>query len=196
MGKLKTSPFFYGVLLFLCLCTFFSIYSAAQTKKTSSSNEVNTSQPIKIPPPIEGIEITNPDRAQKLESADIEIYTGKGKKYIFHVELARTHAQQRKGMMHRDSVKPMTGMLFLFSDNRERSFWMKNTFIPLDILFIRSDGFIHHIHPNAEPEKKTSIKSNGEVSAVLEIAGGEAERLGINIGDRILYSALISKTEP
>jgi len=67
---------------------------------------------------------------------------------------------------------------------------MKNTFISLDIIFIRDDGVIHSISPRAEPKSLKRISSNGKIKAVLEIGGGEAKRLGISIGDRVIYDAL------
>lgn len=186
MGTLKKNKFFYGVLFLLCLIGFFSIYSIAETDKVPSS-EMAAPKGVKIPPPLEGIKIQKTEQPQKLESEDIEIHTAKGEKLVFHVEMAKTYPQQRKGMMFRDNVDKYTGMLFLFPDVRERSFWMKNTWVALDIIFIRPDGIIHHIHPNAEVKNQESIKSNGEVSAVLEIGGGEAARLGIAAGDRIAH---------
>ena len=78
------------------------------------------------------------------------------------------------GLMFRNVILPGTGMLFLFDDVRERTFWMKNTWVPLDIIFIREDGVIQNIHYNAEPNSLERIHSEGEVQHVLEIAGGRS----------------------
>jgi hypothetical protein len=115
------------------------------------------------------------------------IETQDGKNYPFKVEVAATPEQQAKGLMHRDSMAQNHGMLFVFPDDAERSFWMKNTMIPLDIIFIRADGKIHHIHDNAIPEDLTSITSRGPVAAVLEINAGLSEKLGIKPGDIVKH---------
>ena len=82
--------------------------------------------------------------------------------------------------MHRTSLAPDRGMLFPFARPKFASFWMKNTFIPLDIIFIRSDGSIDRIAENTIPESPEPVVSGGEVAAVLELAGGTAARLGID----------------
>jgi uncharacterized membrane protein (UPF0127 family) len=79
------------------------------------------------------------------------------------------------------------GMLFLFfNGERERSFWMKNTLIPLDIIFIRSNGTIHRIHDSAKPQDETIVKSKGDVCCVLELNGGVAKTLDIQAGDVVV----------
>lgn len=103
----------------------------------------------------------------------------------FDIEVALTPTQKMNGLMHRESLAKNAGMLFMFNEEAERGFWMKNTLIPLDLIFIKSDGRIHHIHANAKPHDLTSIKSNGSVIAVLEINGGLSKKLNININDRI-----------
>lgn len=107
----------------------------------------------------------------------------------FEVEMATTPEEQKIGMMFRDDVPPLTGMLFVFADEKERNFWMKNCRVPLDIIFIEKSGIIHNIHENAEPNSEENITSNGNVMAVLEIAGGEAQRLGIDVGDIVYHPA-------
>ncbi len=153
----------------------------------------NTAPTVKIPPPIEGL-IPPQDEyyRQILEKAEITILTAGSERHNFTVELARTAQEQAKGLMHRDKIEKNTGMLFLYTDKKERNFWMKNTLVPLDILFIRRDGVVHHIHPMATPKSLDIIKSNGEVFAALEIGGGEAEKLNINIGDRVLYDVFLN----
>lgn len=98
----------------------------------------------------------------------------------FSVEVARTPEEQEKGLMFRTSLPPSGGMLFPFQNPKVGSFWMKNTLIPLDIIFIRKDGTIDRIAENTIPESLEPVVSGGEVSAVLELAGGTAARLGID----------------
>lgn len=116
----------------------------------------------------------------------LTIVTATGDKHEFEVELALSAEQQRQGLMNRSSLPEDGGMLFWFGGEEvERSFWMKNTLIPLDLIFIRLDGTIHHIHHNAIPYDLSPIPSNGAVAAVLEIKGGMSKNLGIQIGDHI-----------
>ncbi len=180
----KKNLILYCVVFLLTVIS--SIYVFAQSDKIDA---------VTIPPPLEGIEKPYIDNSssQSLEIANIKIYTADDKIIPFSVELAVTKAQQNKGMMFRDKIEPNTGMLFLFEDSSERAFWMKNTFIPLDIIFIREDGVIHNIAANAVPKSLKSIRSNGDVRAVLEIGGGEASRLGISLGDRVIYDVFQGK---
>lgn len=124
------------------------------------------------------------------EGADIAprnrlvIETQDGHKHLFNAELALTPAQQAQGLMHRSEMNDGAGMLFYFGpEEAERGFWMKNTLIPLDMLFIKTDGRIHHIHENAKPHDLTSVRSQGPVVAVFEIKGGMSAKLGIKVGD-------------
>lgn len=134
------------------------------------------------------------------EGADIPlrnrlvIETQDGKKHLFYAELALTPAQQGQGLMHRVDMPDTSGMLFYFGpEEAERGFWMKNTLIPLDMLFIKKDGRIHHIHEKATPHDLTTIPSNGPVAAVFEINGGLSSRIGIKAGDKVL-SAFFNST--
>lgn len=103
----------------------------------------------------------------------------------FVVELAVTGPQMQKGLMHREHMPVNAGMLFFFGSEAERSFYMKNTLIPLDMIFIRKDGRIHTIHENARPHDETTIFSQGPVAAVLEINGGLSKKLGIRAGQTV-----------
>jgi uncharacterized membrane protein (UPF0127 family) len=106
----------------------------------------------------------------------------------FAVEVARTPEQQSKGLMFRTELADNKGMLFPHDVPRELSMWMRNTYIPLDMLFIRTDGTVHRIAERTEPLSEKVIASQGEVKAVLELAGGAAERLGIRAGDRVEHA--------
>lgn len=109
-----------------------------------------------------------------------------GGEHHFTVEIADTPAEQQKGLMFRQELAPDAGMLFDFHESRQVSFWMQNTLIPLDMLFIRSDGSIANIHVNAHPLDPTSIPSEGPVEFVLEIPGGRSVELGIKAGDTVV----------
>ena len=110
-----------------------------------------------------------------------------GREIKFEVELALNDAERSRGLMYRDKLGPYDGMLFDFYQDAPVSFWMKNTLIPLDMLFIAGDGTIRHIHSNATPLSTESIPSQFPVRAVLEINGGSARLLGIKPGDKVRH---------
>ncbi len=87
--------------------------------------------------------------------------------------------------MNRTELATDAGMLFVFPGEAERSFWMKNTLIPLDMLFIAKDGTIRHIHENAKPNDLTSISSQQPAMAVLELNGGAVKTMNIQVGDTV-----------
>ena len=107
--------------------------------------------------------------------------------HVFAVEMATTEEQREKGLMFRKSLPEGQGMLFDFHQEQPVSFWMKNTYIPLDMIFIRADGRILRIVENAEPLSERMIMSGGQVLAVLEVIGGTARKLGIATGDRVAH---------
>jgi hypothetical protein len=107
--------------------------------------------------------------------------------HIFSVEIADTEAQREKGLMFRQKLPAGQGMLFDFHREQDVSFWMQNTYIPLDMIFIRGDGTILRIAENAEPLSTRLIPSGGPVLAVLEVIGGTAHKLGIAPGDRVAH---------
>jgi len=119
-------------------------------------------------------------------SSDLNIATAGGSRH-FKVELARTPEQLEQGLMYRRSLAADAGMLFEFGHVEPVTFWMKNTLIPLDMLFIAADGEVEGIHERAEPLSEAMIPSEYPVLAVLELKGGTVERLGIKPGDRVLY---------
>ncbi|MGN7931369.1 DUF192 domain-containing protein [Sphingopyxis sp. 22461] len=110
-----------------------------------------------------------------------------GKAHVFNVEVARTDEEQDRGLMFRTSLPEGGGMIFPFTKPRIGSFWMKNTLIPLDMFFIRADGSIDRIAENTIPESLEPVVSGGEVSAVLELAGGTAAKLGIDETAKITW---------
>ena len=114
-----------------------------------------------------------------VESAD--------KTRTFTVEVAATSPQQARGMMFRTELADNRGMMFPFSEPRVASFWMKNTVIPLDIIFIRSDGRIENIAENTIPYSTELVVSTAQVVAVLELRGGLTGELGIAAGDKVRW---------
>ena len=107
--------------------------------------------------------------------------------HAFRVEVARSAAEQEKGLMFRTSMGADEGMIFPREPAAPAAFWMKNTVIPLDIIFIGPDGRITNIEANAEPYSLTSRLSQGAAAAVLELNGGRAAELGIGPGDSVSW---------
>ncbi len=105
--------------------------------------------------------------------------------HAFTVEVVDTPETRAQGLMYRQELADDAGMLFDFREERPVSFWMRNTYIPLDMLFIEADGTILNIHVNARPHDTTSIPSDGPVQFVLEIPGGRSDELGIAAGDTV-----------
>jgi uncharacterized protein len=103
----------------------------------------------------------------------------------FTVEVADSPAEREKGLMFRESLPQSAGMLFRYETPRPASFWMKNTLIPLDMLFADESGVVRHIHSNAVPGDTTAIKGGSGILVVLEINGGLAKRLGITEGTQM-----------
>lgn len=117
----------------------------------------------------------------------IVITGNKIKPHVFEVEVVGNDEDRARGLMNRTSLPANQGMLFLFKENAEAAFWMKNTLIPLDMIFINANGTIRSIHPMAEPNSRKIIKSGGPVTAGLEIKGGEAQKRGLKPGDMVHY---------
>ena len=107
----------------------------------------------------------------------------------FAVEIATTPAERARGLMFRERLAPDAGMLFLYAVDQPVSMWMKNTLIPLDMLFIARDGRILKIAERTVPLSTAVIASDGEVAAVLELNGGTADRVGLRPGDHVRYAA-------
>ncbi|MEO7654781.1 MAG: DUF192 domain-containing protein, partial [Sphingomicrobium sp.] len=127
----------------------------------------------------------DPGAQQGLREIPLVIRTA-ARVHRFTVEVAASAEEQSMGMMHRRSLPPNRGMLFPFANERVPGFWMLNTLIPLDMLFVRADGTIANI-VTATPLSLDSVVADGPVVAVLEIGGGRAAELGIRAGDRVEY---------
>jgi uncharacterized membrane protein (UPF0127 family) len=120
------------------------------------------------------------------KKSSLIVETG-GREIKFDVELALNDAERSRGLMFREKLGPYDGMLFDFYQEAPVSFWMKNTLIPLDMVFIAGDGTVKHVHANATPLSTDSIPSQFPVRAVLEINGGSARLLGIKPGDKVRH---------
>jgi uncharacterized membrane protein (UPF0127 family) len=121
------------------------------------------------------------------KKSSLVIVTG-GREIKFDIELALNDAERSRGLMFRDKLGPYEGMLFDFFQDAPVSFWMKNTLIPLDMVFIAGDGTVKSVHANAVPRSTDAIPSQFPVRAVLEINGGSARLLGIKPGDKVKHA--------
>ena len=126
-----------------------------------------------------------PVRPAPLQTLEIVSKTGV---HVFAVEIADSPATREKGLMFRKNLPAGQGMLFDFKHEQDVAFWMKNTYIPLDMIFISGNGRIVRIVRNTTPLSPALIPSGGPVRAVLEVIGGTAERLGIAPGDGVAFS--------
>lgn len=122
-----------------------------------------------------------------LEKERLVVTTASGN-HAFDVEIAKTPAQQARGLMFRRTLGARNGMLFLYEEPQVVSMWMRNTYIPLDMIFIRADGKVHRVERSAEPLSERIIGSGEEVTAVLELAGGTAARIGLKPGDVVEHA--------
>jgi len=126
--------------------------------------------------------VAGPVRPAGQQTLEIASKTGV---HVFAVEIADNDTERAKGLMYRRELPEGQGMLFDFHREQEVSFWMQNTYIPLDMVFIRGDGRILRIAENTEPLSTRLVPSGGPVRAVLEVIGGTTRKLGIAPGDRV-----------
>ena len=122
----------------------------------------------------------------KFKRSSLVVVTG-AREIKFDVELALNDAERARGLMFREKLGPYDGMLFDFYQEAPVSFWMKNTLIPLDMLFVDAQGRIVNIHERAVPGSFDTIGAAAPVRAVVELNGGTAGRLGIRPGDRVVF---------
>lgn len=127
------------------------------------------------------------------EREPLTIFTARSQ-YLFEVEVVRNGPAMQRGLMFRTEIPPYTGMLFDFGSERSFSMWMKNTLVPLDMLFINASGKIVDIAEHTIPLSLRPITPKSPAAAVLEVAGGSCKRYGIRIGDRVKHS--LFNTEP
>jgi len=108
----------------------------------------------------------------------------------FRIEIADSAEERSLGLMHRESLPMGGGMLFVYDEPRSVSFWMKNTLIPLDMIFLKENGVIHAIHHLAQPLDETPVFGGDEIQYVLEINGGLARTIGLKAGDMLRHPVL------
>lgn len=123
-----------------------------------------------------------------LRQVEVEV-SGNGARHRFQAWVAETPGARARGLMHVRKLPERRGMLFLFESPQFASFWMKDTYIPLDLLFVAADGTIVNIVENAKPYSLEPLESVAPVTAVLEVAGGTCFRLAISAGDRLTWVA-------
>ncbi|MCF8245784.1 MAG: DUF192 domain-containing protein [Saprospiraceae bacterium] len=161
----------------------FSSAGSNRTTYTSASSSNSTSNPA----PVKNAEPMPEPKFQK----EGELYfqkAGGGKAFSkIEIEKADTEVDRQFGLMFRKSMPEDQGMLFLFEASEQQSFWMRNTYIPLDIMFVDENGVITTIHENAKPQNDTSLPSNGPAKYVVEVNGGYAKKYGIEVGDKISW---------
>jgi uncharacterized membrane protein (UPF0127 family) len=127
-------------------------------------------------------------RALALEKQPLTFITASGSHEIT-VEVADSEEERSTGLMFRRSIGEKEGMLFIYDGEQDISMWMKNTYISLDMIFVKRDGVISHIEANTEPFSQEIIGSGGPALAVIEMGGGSARRLGLKPGDRVRHPA-------
>jgi hypothetical protein len=130
------------------------------------------------------VSTVEPAWAQSLDR--LEIVTASGV-HSFSVEVVSDDASREKGLMYRRFMPEDRGMLFDFGQQAPVAFWMKNTYIPLDMIFISRQGVVKNVVANAEPFSERLIPSAGPVYGVLEVNGGVAARIGLKVGDKVKH---------
>ncbi len=137
----------------------------------------------------------DPAKAQSLSLTPLEIQSG-GTVHKFRVEVAQTAQQQHIGLMHRTELAADRGMLFAYDRPMAMRFWMRNTFIPLDMLFMKRDGRIDFIVENAEPHDESPLGPSTPMNAQLELPAGTVSKLGIKVGDVVRHAVFGNASVP
>jgi uncharacterized protein len=130
--------------------------------------------------------VVTSSRSRSADFSSLVIATASGV-HTFQVEIAADEASREKGLMYRRYMPANRGMLFEFEGEAPVAFWMKNTYIPLDIIFIGRDGAVKRIAANAEPLSEAVIPSGSPAIAVLELNGGVAASIGLSVGDKVRH---------
>jgi uncharacterized membrane protein (UPF0127 family) len=145
-------------------------------------------QTCQVPPAVDGQGAT--------DSTPVAVLLGAQGEGQFYLELAISSEEQQRGLMHRPRMSDQWGMLFIYDRQRQLSFWMENTLIPLDMVFINDAGLVVGVVPMAEPLTRTSRRVEGESRYVLELNGGLAARFGIQAGTRVRFAHLEERYMP
>jgi uncharacterized membrane protein (UPF0127 family) len=120
----------------------------------------------------------------------LKLITASGE-HTFDVEIAETAEQKAKGLMFRRSLPESAGMIFPYEPPQEATMWMRNTYISLDMVFIRADGIVHRVEFGTEPFSEAVVASHGDVAAVLELKAGVASRIALKAGDRAVHKLFV-----
>ena len=155
----------------LLLATFLMLFSTACSPQSTPKSNVGT-----------GLEGT-------FETDKLVVVNDDGVRHEFDIYLAQDFEQHRRGLMFVRNLPPTTGMLFVYDGNEQRSMWMKNTYISLDIVYARADGSVSSVIHNTEPLALRSLASVEPVQYVLELNAGVARRLKIGTGSRLLWNS-------
>jgi uncharacterized membrane protein (UPF0127 family) len=155
-----------SLALLLPLCGAVAPVLVADSARALDASAPNALEPLTI--------VTDPKGAHPADHA-------------LSVEVMRTEAERERGLMERRYLPPDRGMLFQFDREQPVMMWMKNTYIPLDMIFISRAGVVTHIHENAEPLSEAIISSNGAVYGVLEVNAGYARKIGLKPGDLLRH---------
>jgi uncharacterized protein len=116
--------------------------------------------------------------------------------HSFAIELANTPGERALGLMYRRALPTDAGMLFIYGQPQPLTMWMRNTIIPLDMIFIGADGKVHRIESHTEPFSTQLISSEGAVQGVLEVNAGTAAAIGLKAGDEVVYPGLDQAPKP
>ena len=138
------------------------------------------------------VAMSGSDSLAQMKRDTLILKTAGGDKTI-DIEVAETSEQKSLGLMYRTSLADTAGMLFPYAPPTDITMWMRNTYISLDMVFIKADGTIHRIEARTEPLSEKVIAAGAECAGVLELAGGAAERLGLKAGDRVLHAHFAPK---
>ena len=138
------------------------------------------------------VAMSGTDSLAQMKRETLILKTAGGDKTI-DIEVADTPEQKSLGLMYRTSLADTAGMLFPYSPPSDITMWMRNTYISLDMVFIKADGTVHRIEARTEPLSEKVIPAGAECAGVLELAGGAAERLGLKAGDRVLHAHFAPK---
>jgi len=129
------------------------------------------------------------DRATAAGTDTLILKTESGE-HSYTVEIADTDRERATGLMFRGSLPEKSGMIFLYDPPQRVGMWMRNTYIPLDMVFITAEGTVRRVETDTEPFSTDLIRSGGEVAAVLELNAGQAAKIGVKPGDRVIFPGL------
>ncbi len=177
MVKMNSFPRVCAAAVFTLFALSSCEQAAPQARSQAAAGVVEAASPARDLAPHEPLD---PTKAQALPEAPLTVAG-----HAFTVELADDDHEREIGLMHRGQMAADHGMLFDFVTPRRVGFWMRNTFIPLDMLFLKSDGEIVAIMENIRPHAETPVGPDRPVRAVLELNGGVAGKLGLKVGDAV-----------